>query len=134
MDRLLKQFGYLEFSASNAMFGPMQWGPIRKAARKVYDLARPAREGLAPAAGELGEDEGVHHDPLDRRGSQRRTSAGREPDGIVDPGDFERVRDGLTDRLASFVDPKTGRRPVEAVYAARGDLQGQARATTRQTS
>ena len=32
--------------------------------------------------------------------------AGREPDGIVDPADFERVRDGLMDRLSSFVDPK----------------------------
>jgi len=38
MDHLLKQFGYLEFSASQAVFGPMQWGPVRNAARKVYDL------------------------------------------------------------------------------------------------
>ena len=26
MDRLLREFGYLEFSASNTVFGPMQWG------------------------------------------------------------------------------------------------------------
>ena len=38
MDHLLKQFGYLEFSASQALFGPMQWGPMRKVARKVYDM------------------------------------------------------------------------------------------------
>jgi hypothetical protein len=42
--------------------------------------------------------------------------AGREPDGIVDPADFEKVRDEVMDRLASFVDPKTGRRPVKAIY------------------
>ena len=37
MDRLLHEFGYLDFSAANAVFGPMQWGPMRKVARKVYD-------------------------------------------------------------------------------------------------
>ena len=37
MDRLLHEFGYLDFSASNAVFGPMQWGPVRQVARKVYD-------------------------------------------------------------------------------------------------
>ena len=33
--------------------------------------------------------------------------AGREPDGIVDPADFEKVRDQVMDALGSFVDPKT---------------------------
>src|SRR5207245_1417912 len=35
MDRLLKEFGYLDFSASSHVFGPMQWGPMRKVARKT---------------------------------------------------------------------------------------------------
>src|SRR3990172_1290391 len=38
MDHLLRRLGYLEFSASNVIFGPMQWGPVRKVARQVYDL------------------------------------------------------------------------------------------------
>jgi hypothetical protein len=38
MDHLLKHLGFLEFSASNVVFGPMQWGPVRKIARKAYDL------------------------------------------------------------------------------------------------
>ena len=42
--------------------------------------------------------------------------AGREPDGVVDPADFDRVRDELMERLASFVDPKTGRTPVKAIH------------------
>ena len=37
MDHLLHEMGFLEFSASNVVFGPMQWGPVRKVARKVYD-------------------------------------------------------------------------------------------------
>ena len=37
MDRLLERLGFLQFSASQAVYGPMQWGPVRAAARKVYD-------------------------------------------------------------------------------------------------
>ena len=42
--------------------------------------------------------------------------AGREPDGIVDPADFEKVRDQVMDALSNFVDPKTGKRPVKAIH------------------
>jgi predicted AlkP superfamily phosphohydrolase/phosphomutase len=42
--------------------------------------------------------------------------AGRQPDGIVDPGDFEEVRDQVMDALSNFVDPKTGKRPVKAIH------------------
>ena len=38
MDQLLRKLGYLEFSASNMVYGPMQWGPMRTLARKVYEL------------------------------------------------------------------------------------------------
>ena len=77
--------------------------------------ARAAREGVAPAVGELVEDEGVHDDPLDGGGrlDQPRGARARR---IVDPGDFEKVRDEVMDRLASFVDPKTGKKPVKAIY------------------
>src|SRR5213076_1501929 len=30
--------GFLQFSASQAVFGPMQWGWARKVARKAYDV------------------------------------------------------------------------------------------------
>ncbi len=115
MDRLLKRLGYLEFSASNVVFGPMQWGPMRKAARKVYDVL-----GLH---GKVSLPQPVVWSKTRAFTTIRSTGegvslnvAGREPDGIIDPGDFERVRDGLMDRLSAFVDPKTGRKPVKAIY------------------
>ena len=37
MDHLLKDKGFLQFDASNMIYGPMQWGPVRAVARKVYD-------------------------------------------------------------------------------------------------
>jgi predicted AlkP superfamily phosphohydrolase/phosphomutase len=36
-------------------------------------------------------------------------------DGIVDPGDYDKVRDALMDRLGNFVDPKTGKKPVKEI-------------------
>jgi predicted AlkP superfamily phosphohydrolase/phosphomutase len=115
MDHLLKQFGYLEFSASNVVFGPMQWGPVRNAARKVYDLL-----GLH---GKVSLPQSVNWSKTKAYTTIRSTGegvsinlAGREIDGIVDPGDYDRVRGEIMDRLASFVDPKTGKKPVKEIH------------------
>ncbi len=115
MDHLLKKFGFLEFSASNVVFGPMQWGPVRKFARKAYD-----RLGLH---GKVSLPQSVNWSKTKAFTTIRSTGegvsinlAGREPDGIVDPADFEKVRDQVMDALSSFVDPKTGRKPVKAIY------------------
>ena len=115
MDHLLKRFGYLEFSASNVVFGPMQWGPMRKVARKVYDLL-----GLH---GKVQLPQSVNWSKTKAYTTIRSTGegvsinlAGREPDGTVDPADFEKVRDEVMDRLSSFVDPETGTKPVKAIY------------------
>jgi predicted AlkP superfamily phosphohydrolase/phosphomutase len=115
MDHLLKKFGFLEFSASNVVFGPMQWGPVRKVARKAYDLL-----GLH---GKVSLPQSVNWQKTRAFTTIRSTGegvsinlAGREPDGIVDPADFERVRNQVMDALSSFVDPGTGRKPVKAIY------------------
>jgi predicted AlkP superfamily phosphohydrolase/phosphomutase len=93
----------------------MQWGPVRKVARKVYDML-----GLH---GKVSLPQAVNWQKTKAYTSIRSTGegisinlAGRDPDGIVDPGDYERVRDEVMERLASFVDPKTGRKPVKAIY------------------
>ena len=114
MDRLLKEFGYLEFSASNALFGPMQWGPMRKIARKVYDTL-----GLH---GKVSLPQAVNWSKTKAYTTIRSTGegvslnvAGRDVDGVVEPGDYEKVRGELMDRLGSFVDPKTGRSPFKEI-------------------
>ena len=115
MDRMLHEFGYLDFSASNAVFGPMQWGPMRKVARKVYDTL-----GLH---GKVALPQSVSWSKTRAYTTIRSTGegvsvnlAGREIDGIVDPGDYEKVRDELMDRLGGYVDPKTGKKPVKEIY------------------
>jgi predicted AlkP superfamily phosphohydrolase/phosphomutase len=115
MDRLLHEFGYLEFSASNVVFGPMQWGPVRQVARKVYDTL-----GLH---GKVALPQSINWSKTKAFTSIRSTGegvtinlAGREIDGVVDPGDYEKVRGEVMDRLANFVDPKTGKKPVKEIY------------------
>ncbi len=115
MDHLLKKFGYLEFSASNVVFGPMHWGPVRTVARKAYDLL-----GLH---GKISMPQSVNWAKTKAYTTIRSTGegvsinlAGREVDGIVDPGDYERVRGEIMDRIASFVDPKTGKKPVVEIH------------------
>ncbi|MGH2636296.1 MAG: alkaline phosphatase family protein [Actinomycetota bacterium] len=115
MDHLLKQFGFLEFSASNVVLGPMQWGPMRRIARKAYDML-----GLH---GKVSLPQSVNWSKTRAFTTIRSTGegvsinlAGREPDAIVDPADYEQVRDQVMDALGSFVDPKTGKKPVKAIF------------------
>ncbi|HMC36317.1 MAG TPA: alkaline phosphatase family protein [Actinomycetota bacterium] len=115
MDRLLEHFGFLEFSASAALFGRLQAGRLRGVARKVYD-----RLGLH---GKVALPQSVNWSKTRAYTSVRSTGEGisvnvrgREPEGIVDPGDFERIRDEVAERVASFVDPQTGRRPVGRIW------------------
>ena len=88
--------------------------------------ARPAREGLAAAVGELVQDQGVHDDPLDGRGrldqpgrarARRHRRPGRFREGAR-PGDG---------RALELRRPEDRPQAREGDLPARGDLQGQAR-------
>lgn len=47
---------------------------------------------------------------------------GRDPDGIVDPADYEKVQRQIIDALYTYVDPTTGKRPV-ALALSRQDAR-----------
>src|SRR2546427_2836700 len=111
LDRVLAHLGYLSFSRSNVVFGPMQWGAVRSAARKVYDLL-----GLH---GRVSLPQPVDWSSTKAYTAVRSTGegvsinlAGREAHGTVDPADYERVRDDVAERLLAFADPSTGIHPV----------------------
>jgi predicted AlkP superfamily phosphohydrolase/phosphomutase len=115
LDRLLAKQGFLRFSASNTVLGPMQWGPVRAAARKVYDLL-----GLH---GRVALPQPVDWSRTSAYTSVRSTGegisinlAGREPHGVIDPADYDAVRDRVAEQVSSFVDPGTGNRPVARVW------------------
>jgi predicted AlkP superfamily phosphohydrolase/phosphomutase len=88
---------------------------MRKVARKIYDVL-----GLH---GKVSLPQSVNWSKTKAYTTIRSTGegvsinlAGRDVDGIVDPADYERVRDEVMDRLGSFVDPKTGKKPVKAIH------------------
>ncbi len=62
--------------------------------------------------------------------------AGRDIDGIVDPGDYEKVRDELMDRLGVATSTRRpGKSPVKAIAQARGRLpEREVRRARRPTS
>jgi predicted AlkP superfamily phosphohydrolase/phosphomutase len=114
MDRLLQQLGYLEFTAGQAVLGRIQAGKLRGLARRVYDLL-----GLH---GKVSLPQPVNWAKTRAYTSIRSTGegvsvnlAGREPNGIVDPAEFDALRDEVASRLAAFTDPKTGRTPIASV-------------------
>jgi predicted AlkP superfamily phosphohydrolase/phosphomutase len=101
----------------------MQWGPLRTVARKVYDVL-----GLH---GRISLPQPVDWTRTKAYTSVRSTGegisinlAGREPNGIVDPGDYERLRDEIADRLSSFTDPSTNARPVARVWRREETFKG----------
>lgn len=115
MDRLLAHLGLLEFSASKAIFGPMQWGPMRTAARRVYDVL--GLHGRVPLPQSVNWSRTRAYTSVRSTGEGITLNvAGREPDGIVDPSDFDRLRADVAERLLAFVDPNTGRHPVASVF------------------
>ena len=123
MDRLLAQLGFLQFSASQAVYGPLQWGPVRSVARKVYDML-----GLH---GKVALRQAVNWSKTRVYTSIRSTGEGvsvnlqgREVHGSVRPEDYDRVRDEVADRIESFVDPATGRSPVKKVWRREELLKG----------
>ena len=44
---------------------------------------------------------------------------GRDPEGIVEPADYEKVQQQIIDAFLSYVDPKTGQRPVALALSKR---------------
>jgi predicted AlkP superfamily phosphohydrolase/phosphomutase len=115
MDRLLEHFGFLEFSASGAVLARLQAGRLRGVARKVYD-----RLGLH---GRVAVPQAVDWARTKAYTSVRSTGegvsvnlVGREANGVVQESDFEGVREAVAERIASFVDPRTGGRPVARIW------------------
>src|SRR5919108_442972 len=108
MDQLLRKLGFLHFTAKNALFGPMQWGPMRTVARKAYDLL-----GLH---GKVSLPQPVNWAKTRAYTTIRSTGEGvsvnlegREVDGVVPPEDYERVRDDLAAAIGGVVAPPAGR-------------------------
>lgn len=124
MDRILKHLGYLEFGKGSFAFNLIRWGPGRRIARRLYDIFKLHGKIAIPAS------------PIDWSNTRVYTSVvstgegvsinlkGREPGGIVDPKDYEKLRDEVADALGAFRDPETGDAPIGKIYRKEEVLSG----------
>ncbi len=124
MNRVLEQLGWLRFGRGSAAMQLLAWGRVRSMARVAYD-----RLGLHGKVA-------VPTPPLDWAATRAYTSVvstgegvslalrGREPEGIVAPEDYERVRDELAAALLGYTDPDTGAHPIAAVHRREDVLFG----------
>lgn len=124
MDRVLEHYGFLEFGRGSMAFNLIRWGPGRRIARRLYDIFKLHGKISIPAS------------PIDWSKSRAYTSIvstgegvsvnlkGREPEGIVDPADYEKVRDELYEKLSGWRDPKTGLAPIARVYRKEEVMHG----------
>ena len=124
MDRVLQHLELLEFGRGSFAFNLVRWGPGRRIARRIYDLLKLHGRISIPAS------------PIEWSRTRAYTSVvstgegvsvnlkGREPGGIVDGRDFERVRDDVAQALADFRDPDTGNPPIQKIYRKEEVLSG----------
>lgn len=125
MDRILAHLGYAQFSKGSFATNLIRWGPGRRIARRVYDLLKLHGKVALPAS------------PIDWERSRAYTSVtstgegvslnlkGREPQGVVDPKDYDKERDALAAALDGFRDPVTGVNPIKKIYRKEEVLSGE---------
>jgi predicted AlkP superfamily phosphohydrolase/phosphomutase len=124
MDGILKLLGYLEFGRGSFAFNLIRWGPGRRIARRVYDLLKLHGKVSIPAS------------PIEWSKTRAYTSVvstgegvsvnlkGREPQGVVERRDYEKVREDLAQALEGFRDPDTGDPPIRKIYRKEEVLSG----------
>jgi len=125
MDRILEHLGFLEFGRGSVAFNLIRWGPGRRIGRRLYDIFKLHGKVKIPAS------------PVDWDKTRAYTSVvstgegvsvnlkGREPEGTVDPNDYEKVRDELYDALDGFRDSATGTNPIGKIYRKEEVMRGE---------
>ena len=125
MDRILENLGFLEFGRGSLAFNLIRWGPGRRIGRRLYDIFKMHGKVRIPAS------------PIDWDNTRAYTSVvstgegvsvnlkGREPQGTVEPDDYERVCDELYDALDGFRDPVTGTNPIGKIYRKEEVMHGE---------
>jgi predicted AlkP superfamily phosphohydrolase/phosphomutase len=124
MDKVLHHLGYLTLARGSFAFNLIRWGPGRRIARRAYDLLKLHGKVSIPAS------------PIEWSRTRAYTSVvstgegvsvnlmGREPEGIVPPEDYERVREDVAQSLSEFRDPETGAPPIHRIYRKEEVLSG----------
>ncbi|MFN2526247.1 MAG: alkaline phosphatase family protein [Actinomycetota bacterium] len=124
MDRILGELGFLEFGRGSFAFNLVRWGPGRRIARRVYDLLKLHGKISIPASPVEWSTTRAYTSVVSTGEGVSINLKGREPEGTVEPGDYEKVREDLAASLAAFTDPETGDHPIAKIYRKEEVLSG----------
>ena len=124
MDRILQSMGWLEFGKGSFAFNLIRWGPGRRIARRIYDLLKLHGKISIPASPINWSQTRAYTSVVSTGEGVSVNLQGREPEGIVDPKDFERVREDVAAALQEFRDPDNGKSPFAKIYRKEEVLSG----------
>lgn len=124
MDRILQHLGYLEFGRGSFAFNLIRWGPGRRIARRIYDLLKLHGRVSIPASPVEWSKTRAYTSVVSTGEGVSVNLKGREPQGVVDRRDYQRVRDEVAAALSEFRDPETGSPPISKIYRKEEVLSG----------
>ena len=124
MDRILQNLGYLEFGKGSFAFNLIRWGPGRRIARRLYDIFKLHGKISIPASPIEWSETRAYTSVVSTGEGVSVNLKGREPGGIVDAKDYEKVRDEVAASLSTFKDPETGDAPISKIYRKEEVLSG----------
>jgi predicted AlkP superfamily phosphohydrolase/phosphomutase len=124
MDRILGHLRFLEFGRGSFAFNLIRWGPGRRIARRIYDLLKLHGKVSIPASPVEWSKTRAYTSVVSTGEGVSVNLKGREPGGIVEQRDYERVRDDVAAALSGFRDPDTGDPPIKKIYRKEEVLSG----------
>ena len=124
MNRVLQELGYLKLARGSGLVGLLAWGRLRSIARVAYDKLGLHGKVAVPTPAPDWAHTRAYTSVVSTGEGVSIALQGREPDGIVAPEDYERVRDQLAEALLAFTDPDTGLHPIKSVRRREEVLSG----------
>jgi len=125
MDKILQHLGYLSLSRGSFAFNLIRWGPGRRIARRIYDLLKLHGKISIPASPVEWSQTRAYTSVVSTGEGVSVNLKGREPKGIVEQRDYERVRSDVAQALSEFRDPETGAAPIHKIYRKEEVLSGE---------
>jgi predicted AlkP superfamily phosphohydrolase/phosphomutase len=124
MNKVLENLGFLRFGRGSRIVNLLTWGRVRSLARVVYDRLGLHGRVAVPTPPIAWAKTRAYTSVVSTGEGVSVNLAGREPEGTVARGDYERVRDELAEALLGFADPETGAHPVARVFRKEEVLSG----------
>jgi predicted AlkP superfamily phosphohydrolase/phosphomutase len=124
MNKVLERLGFLRFGRGSGLVNLLAWGRVRSLARLAYDRLGLHGRVAVPTAPIDWEHTSAYTSVVSTGEGVSLNLAGREPEGTIEPVDYERERDEVAAALLELRDPQTGAHPIGGVLRKEDVLSG----------